>query len=175
MKSLRVLLFTVTVSALALLPSDGAAAQCSGLHNLKIADLDMVPDPARQGQPIQRWIVILMADGNGECATKIQVKDRDQIAGDAVRWTLRPGKNTIDIPANSSYRMQGQDSCFRVFADIQASPKLIDSTSQFCAKASWTLKGSTAPHGRPASPSPSPTQRDTGTFRGDYEGRPVRR
>jgi hypothetical protein len=175
MRPMHVLLVTaVGVSALAFLPSRGTAAQCGGLHKLEIIELDMVPDPARQGQPIQRWVIKLKADGNGECATRIQVKDRDQVAGDAVQWTLRRGENTIQVPANSRYRMQDQDHCFRVVADIQDTRKDIDSTRQFCARSSWTLKGGTA-HGGRASPSSSSTRRDTGSFHGDNQGRGVSR
>jgi hypothetical protein len=177
MIAMRVLLMTVVaMSALVFLPPDGTPAECGGLHRLKILDLDMVPDPARHGQPIQRWVVKLKADGNGECATRIQVRDRNQLAGSAIRWTLRPGENEISIPANPHYKMQDQDHCFTVVADIQNNPTDIDGSRPFCAKASWTLKGDGASQrGRDASSRSPSTERSSGTFKGDYEGRAVSR
>jgi hypothetical protein len=132
--------------ALMAVPAAAQPIQCGGLHALQVLDLDMTPDPAMQNQPIQRWIVKLRADGNGECATRVMVKDRDQFAGNAFAYTLRPGLNTINVPATPGYRMQGQDHCYVVFIDIQNSPRPIDGARQFCAKMipprppGWSLK-----------------------------------
>jgi len=129
--------------ALMAVPAPAQPVQCGGLHALLVQDLDMAPDPALSGQPIQRWIVKLRADGNGECATRVTVKDRDQFAGNAVAWTLRPGLNTINVPATPGYRMQAADHCFVVFVDIQNSPRPIDGARQFCARMrppSWSLR-----------------------------------
>jgi hypothetical protein len=141
-------LAVVALIALGLTVLDATAQplQCGGLHALMIMDLDMVPDPAVQGQPIQRWIVKLRADGNGECATRIMVRDRDQWAGNAVAFTLRPGLNVIPVPATPGYRMQGQDHCYTVLADIQGTQRPIDAGRQFCARMnpprppSWSLR-----------------------------------
>lgn len=127
---------------LASLNSAPVSAQCGGLHRLEVVDLDMRPDPAFQGQPIREWVVTIRADGNGECATRIMVKDSDQIAGNALAWTLHPGSNEIHVPANPRYRMQGADHCFTVIADVQNSQRRIDEAEHICARmrpVSWTL------------------------------------
>jgi hypothetical protein len=139
-----------------------------------VLDLDMAPDPARQGERIRKWTIRLRADGNGECATRITVWDKDQVAGNAVRWTLKAGDNVIEVPGNPGYQMQRNDHCFTVIADIQNTPKHVDASRSFCAKmepAVWTLKGVRPTAGdRPASP---PGGR--GTLQGDQEQRPVSR
>src|SRR5262245_13235714 len=115
MSPLRVLMLTaVAAFAIALGQSQVNAAQCGGLHKLKVTDLNMIPDPARAGERIQYWLIKLNADGNGECATRIRITDKNQVAGNDVLWKLRPGENTIKIPANSGYKMQAQDHCFLV-------------------------------------------------------------
>jgi len=150
MREITKLLTLAVVALIALgltaLEATAQPVSCAGLHALLITDLDMLPDPAVQGQPIQRWIVKLRADGNGECATRILVRDRDQWAGNAFATTLRPGVNVITMPANPGYRMQPGDHCFVVLADILGSQRPIDSGRQFCAKLvpprppAWTLK-----------------------------------
>ena len=71
--------------------ADATATQCGGLHKLKVTDLDMSPDPVRQGQYIERFRVTLYADGNGECATKIRITDNDQVASEGTAHTLDRG------------------------------------------------------------------------------------
>ncbi len=132
--------------ALVAFPAAAQPIQCGGLHGLMVQDLDMIPDPAVQGQPLQRWIVKLRADGNGECATRILVRDRDQVVGHAVAWTLRPGVNTIPVPVTPGYRMQAADHCYTVLADIQNTQRPLDAARQFCARMtpprppSWSLR-----------------------------------
>ena len=134
----------VTMGLALMATATGAqAVQCGGLHRLFITDLDMIPDPAMQGQPLQRWIVKLQADGSGECATQIIVRDNNELAGVGVAYTLRPGPNVIPVPVRPGYRMQSADHCYRVYVNIAATPTAVDSVRPFCAHltpARWSLR-----------------------------------
>ena len=119
---------------------------CLPPHRLFILDLDVVPDPIHQGQPVAKWIVTLRSDYNGECATRLVVRDKDQIAGTEVQHSIRPGVARYDFPANPAYRFQAQDLCYRVLANIGGTLTPIDATRVFCAKykppvpPGWSLK-----------------------------------
>lgn len=119
---------------------------CAGAHQLKVLDLDMTPDPAHPGQPVQRWIVTVSSDHNGECTTFFTVQDGDQVAGRGSETRVPPGQSKIVVPAVPNYRFEGRDHCFMVTANIANTPTRIDSAKRICATLkpvqaqAWTLK-----------------------------------
>jgi hypothetical protein len=119
---------------------------CSGPHRLRILDLDMAPDPVRQGQSINTWHITLQSDRDGDCNTLFTVRDQNEIAGRSQQQTIRPGKAVYIIPALPEYRFQRQDACFNVQANVGGSFTPIEAQQTFCVKARpgsrWSLKGS---------------------------------
>jgi hypothetical protein len=116
---------------------DGAQrVRCDGSHRIQILDLDMRPDPIAQGQRIQEWRVNLRVDGNGECETELEVRERadNEVAGQASLRRLRPGVNDIEIRAANRYRFQRGEHCFRVVADIEGTQRPVDARKDFCAR-----------------------------------------
>jgi hypothetical protein len=119
---------------------------CAGAHQLKVLDLDMTPDPAHPGQPVQHWIVTVRSDQNGECTTFFAVQDGDQVVGRGSETRVPPGQSKIVVPAVPNYRFEGRDHCFVVTANIANTPTRIDSARRICATLrpvqaqAWTLK-----------------------------------
>lgn len=116
------------------------AVSCTPPHQMAVQDLDMRPDPVWFGQPIQQWFVTLRSDRNGECATRILIRDRDQLVGLEVEHVIKPGTHRYPVKVAPGYRFQGQDHCFLVVANIGGTPQPIDAAKKFCAKYGWTLK-----------------------------------
>ena len=110
--------------------------RCDGNHRIEILDLDMRPDPIAQGQRIQEWRVRLRVDGNGECETELEIRERadNEVAGRAKLRRLRPGVNDIEIEASGRYRFQRGEHCFRVVADIEGTRRPVDAKKDFCAR-----------------------------------------
>lgn len=123
-----------------------AEIDCSGPHRLRILDLDMEPDPARQGQPINSWHITIRSDRDGECDTLLTVRDQNEIAGRGHQQTIWPGKAVYTVPAAPEYRFQSQDACFNVQANVGGNFTPIEAQKTFCVKARpgarWSLKGS---------------------------------
>ncbi len=113
---------------------------CAPPHRLHVADLDMVPDPAWHGAPVRQWIVTLRSDYNGECATRIIVRDGNELAGAEVEHRIRPGVHRYAIDVRPGYRFQRDDHCFVVLANIGNTEQRIDAARRFCARRGWTLK-----------------------------------
>lgn len=118
--------------------------ECSPPHRMRILDLDMTPDPVRQGRPVETWKVTIQSDRNGECQTTIEVRDRDQLAGAGRAVRIRPGRAVYTLPAAPGYRLQGQDHCLIVQANVGGVFTPIDAQRVFCAKmrqiTAWSLK-----------------------------------
>src|SRR5262245_55456465 len=66
---------------------------CAPPHRMRILALDMVPDPAQSGQPIEAWRIAIQSDWNGECATQFEVRDQDEVAGSGFVQAIRPGRS----------------------------------------------------------------------------------
>ena len=123
----------------------GRVVECTPPHNMTIVDLDMVPDPVAVGQRVQAWRVTLQSDRNGECNTRLQVRDQNQMAGQETYQVIRPGRATYEIQATRQYRFHAQDPCFRVLVSLGNTFTPIDAQRDFCARTSlgsgqWSLR-----------------------------------
>ena len=131
----------------------GPPPPCAPPHKMTVEGLDMTPDPVHQTQPLTSWIVTLKSDQNGECNSRIAVRDRNEVAGLGLTGPIRPGTHQYTIPVRPGYRFQGQDHCFLVLVDLAGTPpQQVDARGTFCAKfkppapgkapafPSWTLK-----------------------------------
>lgn len=126
--------------------SQGSAAEfyrgsCRRGERIMIQDLDMTPDPIIEGQRVRSWKVRIRLDGDRECSTELEVRERDNPVGGA-RFTLRPGVNEIEIPVAERFRFSGREHCFNVVANLEGTRRPIDAERRFCAqqRPSWTLR-----------------------------------
>ena len=125
---------------------DDRFVSCGRDHRLYVQDLDMTPDPVRDGDRIRGWRVRLRSDASGECQTTLRIRERrdGDLVGLARVYRLRPGINEIDFDALERYRFSRAEHCFEVVADIAGTGRAIDAARTFCARERpgrrWSLK-----------------------------------
>jgi hypothetical protein len=109
-------------------------------ENLKVLQLEISPDPVREGQRVG-FRATISNDSRHSTNVTLVVKDRDEVIIEVRDVSLRPGNNQVDFPA-SAYRFSRSDPCFTLDVDIERTRSPIDVAQQFCAKrtsAGWTL------------------------------------
>ena len=107
---------------------------------LKILQLDMFPDPIREGQRIKFSLTILNRTSFSGRAN-IVLKDKDEVVTQAYGFFLQPGNNRIEFP-DTGYRFGRREHCFTVEVDIAGSKRPVDFAREFCAQRTyegWTL------------------------------------
>ena len=147
MRKLRFVLWVlvaIAVQSCVVVDNDDVVS-CGGSHRLRVVDLDMSPDPIREGQRINSWLIRLRADASGECRTVIRIRDAsgDEVGRERVS-RLRPGVNEIEIEPHERYRFTREEHCFQVVADIAGTRRGVDAERRFCARRSsdrrWTMR-----------------------------------
>ena len=124
----------------------GRYAYCGGEHRLRVADLDMVPDPIAQGERIRAWRVRVRSEGREDCQTTLSIRERSDgdLVGRARIYYLRPGLNTIDFDPLENYRFHRREHCFDVIADIAGTGRPVDAERTFCVRQTaanrWSLR-----------------------------------
>jgi len=124
----------------------GRYAYCGGEHRLRVADLDMTPDPIAQGERIRSWRVRVRSEGREDCQTTLSVRERTDgdLVGRARVYYLRPGLNTIEFDPLESYRFHRREHCFDVIADVSGTGRPVDAARPFCARQvgpnRWSLR-----------------------------------
>jgi hypothetical protein len=109
-------------------------------EDLRVLQLEISPDPVRQGQRVVFRVTIANGSRYSGRVT-LAIKDKDEIISEVRDAPLRPGDNQVDFP-ESSYRFSRSDHCFTVEADIERTRSPIDTSREFCAKrtnSGWTL------------------------------------
>ena len=125
---------------------DDRFVSCGRDHRLYVADLDMIPDPVRDGDRIRGWRVRLRSDASGECQTTLRIRERrdGDLVGLARVHRLRPGNNEIDFDTAERYRFSRAEHCFEVIADIAGTGRAVDAARTFCAREMpgrrWSLR-----------------------------------
>jgi len=107
---------------------------------LQILQLEMVPDPVREGQRI-RFTLTLLNRTSFSGRGNLFIKDQDEVVAEARGVFLQPGNNRVDFP-DSGYRFTRREHCFTVEVDIAGSRKPVDFARNFCAQRAyggWTL------------------------------------
>lgn len=107
---------------------------------LRVLQLEVSPDPVRQGQRVAFRVTISNGSRHSGRLT-LTIKDKNEIISEVRDVTLRPGDNQVNFP-ESSYRFSRSDHCFTVEADIERTRSQIDTSREFCAKRTnlgWTL------------------------------------
>ena len=109
--------------------------------DLRVLQLEMDPDPVREGQPVSfEAVVSNLSRHSGRVS--FYIKDRDEVVAAVEDVSLRPGDNRIAFP-QTRYRFHRQDSCFTVEVDIERSRKPIDLAKEFCARRTdqgWSMR-----------------------------------
>jgi hypothetical protein len=108
--------------------------------DLRVVQLEIYPDPVRQGQRVG-FRVIITNDSRHPGRITLAIKDRDDLVSEARDVQIRPGENRIDFP-ETNYRFSRSDHCFTVEADIEHNRRPIDVAKEFCARRTaggWTL------------------------------------
>lgn len=109
-------------------------------EDLRVLQLEISPDPVREGQRVAFQVTISNGSRHSGRVTLV-IKDKDQIISEARDAPLRPGDNQVNFP-ESSYRFSRSDHCFTVEVDIERTRRPIDVAKEFCAKrtlSGWTL------------------------------------
>jgi hypothetical protein len=109
-------------------------------EDLRVLQLEISPDPVREGQRVVFRVTISNGSRHSERVT-LAIRDKDEIISEGRDIPLRPGDNQVSFP-ESSYRFSRSDHCFTVEVDIQRTRSPIDTSREFCAKRTnlgWTL------------------------------------
>jgi hypothetical protein len=108
--------------------------------DLQVLHLEMVPDPVREGEPVQ-FRMTLANSSPYSGGVSLFLKDRDESAAVAYDVPIRPGQNRIEFPP-TGYRFHQGDPCFFVEADIERTRRPVELARSFCAwktQGGWTL------------------------------------
>lgn len=109
--------------------------------DLRILDLEILPDPFVEGQRIAFQILLSnAAPYSGRIS--LYIKDRDEVITSLEDILIQPGENRIIFP-RTSYRFFRSEHCFKVEVDIERTRRPIDLVKEFCARRTiygWTLR-----------------------------------
>lgn len=110
------------------------------LEELKVLQLEVSPDPVRNGERVTFQATISNSSRySGRVA--LSVADKDQIISQTIEATLRPGDNLIEFPG-MTYRFTRSDHCLTIMIHSERSKAAISGVKDFCAnktKRGWTL------------------------------------
>ena len=111
---------------------------------LRILELEMSPDPVREGQRIIFSLTLSNRTSHVGRAN-IVIKDRDEVVAEVRGFMIRPGNSRVDFP-DSGYRFTRREHCFTVEIDIAGTRRPLDFAREFCVQrtyAGWTLSKAT--------------------------------
>jgi hypothetical protein len=107
---------------------------------LRVTELEMSPDPAREGQKI-RFSMLMVNNSSFSRRVNIAIRDGDELVNEVSNISIRPGANQIRFPY-TGYRFRRQEPCFVVLVDIGGNYKSVDLARRFCVQRTlrgWTL------------------------------------
>ncbi len=107
---------------------------------LQILQLEMFPDPVREGQRI-RFSITLFNRTSYSGRANLFIKDQDEVIAEARGALLQPGNNRVDFP-DAGYRFSRREHCFAVEVDIAGTRRPVDYARDFCVQrvyGGWTL------------------------------------
>jgi hypothetical protein len=111
-----------------------------GPRVLQVIQLEMTPDPVREGQ----WISFQATISNLSRfpgRVSLSVKDKDEVISEVHDIILEPGDNRVVFP-QTRYRFSRHDHCFTVEVNVGRTRRQLDMSKEFCAKRAhygWTL------------------------------------
>jgi hypothetical protein len=107
---------------------------------LQIVQLEMFPDPVREGQRVRFGMTVFNRTSFSGRAN-LFIKDQDEVVAEARGVFLQPGNNRVDFP-ETGYRFSRRETCFTVEVDIAGTRRPVDFARDFCvqrAYGGWTL------------------------------------
>ena len=108
--------------------------------DLRVLQLEMSPDPVREGQLVTFQLTLSNLSQHSERVT-LFLKDRDEVVTLVHDVPLRPGQNRVSFPP-TNYRFSRADHCFSVEVDIEKTRRPVDMVKAFCARrtsAGWSM------------------------------------
>jgi len=108
--------------------------------DLKVLQLEMSPDPVREGEMVRFRMTIANSSPYGG-KISLFIKDQDEVAAAAYDVPIRPGQNRIEFP-QTAYRFHRSEPCFLVEVDIERTRRPVDLARSFCAwktQGGWTM------------------------------------
>ena len=109
-------------------------------EGLLITQLDMFPDPVREGQRV-RFGLTLSNRTTLSGRASVFIRDRDEIVAEAHGVVLRPGNNRVEFP-ETGYRFSRREHCFSIEVNVAGTRRPVDFAREFCAQRAyggWTL------------------------------------
>jgi hypothetical protein len=109
-------------------------------QDLRVVQLEMNPDPVREGQWVSFQAVISNRSRHPG-KVNLFIKDKDEVVAAVYDVRIRPGENRIDFP-QSHYRFSRNEYCFTVEVDIERTKRSVDVAKEFCARKTlrgWTM------------------------------------
>jgi hypothetical protein len=111
--------------------------------DLRVFQLEMNPDPVREGQ----WVsfqAVISNRSHYSARVSLFVKDRDEVVSAVDDVLLKPGNNRIFFP-QTHYRFSRNQYCFTVEVDIERTRSPVDVAKEFCARRTYQGWSMSAP------------------------------
>jgi len=108
--------------------------------DLRIIQLEMKPDPVREGQLIT-FQVMISNQSSYSAKVSLYIKEKDRVLSSLHDIRIYPGYNQVVFP-ESPHRFSRDEHCFTVEMDIERTRRPVDAVRKFCARRSyygWTL------------------------------------
>jgi len=108
--------------------------------DLKIIQLEMKPDPVREGQLIT-FQAMISNQSSYSAKVSLYIKEKDRVLNSLHDVRIYPGYNQVVFP-ESTYRFSKDEHCFTVEMEIERMRRPLDAVRKFCARRSyygWTL------------------------------------
>jgi hypothetical protein len=109
---------------------------------LQIVQLEMVPDPVREGERIRFGLTLFNRTSiSGRANILIKDRNQDEVVAEVRGVLIQPGSNHVAFP-DSGYRFTRREHCFTVAVDIAGTRRPVDFAGEFCARraySGWTM------------------------------------
>ncbi len=113
----------------------GKGEEGVSLDQLKVTQMEMFPDPAREGQRVT-FRATVSNSSRHHVRVVLAIVDRDRVVSQVNDAYLRPGDNRIDFP-ETSYQFSGREQrCLTVETNIDRRWVPVAMTSEFCPRKS---------------------------------------
>ncbi len=112
------------------------------IEQLQVTELEMMPDPAREGQRVSFRATILNSSRNHARVT-LAVMDRDRVVSQVSNVYLQSGDNQINFPETSYHFSGREERCLTIEANIDRRWAPISMAEEFCptsSAAGWSTR-----------------------------------
>ena len=114
----------------------GGGGERVSLDQVRVANLEMIPDPAGENQRVA-FRATIVNNSRQQLRVLLAIIDRSQVVSQVPDAYLQPGRNLITFP-ESSYRFFGRDQrCFTIDTYIDRRWVPLAASKDFCANRSY--------------------------------------